>query len=149
MTVIMAVLGALLLANVAGAAEVVDVALAASVSEREPVGPFEPAAACQTSTPPAYRVPVVDAQAFHDVYLWTKIAAAQTREIRHRYYKESADGFTMATDVVLSVDPSAGYRTWSSKSILRSSAHKGMWKVDVVEVGDAERVLCSVFFNVE
>lgn len=149
MTVIMAVLGALLLASAAGAAEVVNVSLAANVSEREPVGPFAPAAACQTSTPPAYRVPVVDSQAFHDVYLWTKIAAAQTREIRHRYYKESAGEFAMTADVVLSVDPSAGYRTWSSKSILRSLMHKGMWKVDVVEVGDAERVLCSVFFNVE
>ena len=149
MTIVMVVLGALLLANIAGAAEVVDVALAANVSEREPVGTFTPAVACQTSRPPAYRVPVVDPQAFHGVYLWTKIAATQTREIRHRYYKESTGGFTMTTDIVLSVDPAPGYRTWSAKSILPSSMHKGMWKVDVVEAGDAERVLCTVFFNVE
>ena len=80
MTIIMVVLGALLWANIAGAAEVVDVALAANVSEREPVGAFTPAAACQASTPPADRVAVVDSQAFHGVYLWTKIAAAQTRK---------------------------------------------------------------------
>jgi hypothetical protein len=149
MTILMVVLGALLWANIAGAAEVVDVALAANVSERQPVGAFTPAAACQTSTPPAYRVPVVDSQAFHGVYLWTKIAATQTREIHHRYYKESAGGFTVTTDIVLSVDPAEGYRTWSAKSILRSSMHKGMWKVDVIEVADAERVLCSIFFTVE
>jgi hypothetical protein len=83
------------------------------------------------------------------VYLWTKIAATQTREIHHRYYKESAGGFTVTTDIVLSVDPAEGYRTWSAKSILRSSMHKGMWKVDVIEVADAERVLCSIFFTVE
>ena len=149
MTILMVVLGALLWANIAGAAEVVDVALAANVSERQPVGAFTPAAACQTSTPPAYRVPVVDSQTFHGVYLWTKIAATQTREIHHRYYKESAGGFTVTTDIVLSVDPAEGYRTWSAKSILRSSMHKGMWKVDVIEVADAERVLCSIFFTVE
>ena len=149
MTIIVAVLGALLWANIAGAAEVVGVALAANVSEREPVGPFTPAAACQTSTPPAYRVPVVDSQAFRSVYLWTKVAAAQSGELHHRYYKESAEGFTMTANVVLSVDPAEGYRTWSSKSILRSSMHKGMWKVDVIEAADVERVLCSVFFLVE
>ena len=149
MTIIMVVLGALLWANIAGAAEVVDVALAANVSEREPVGSFTPAAACQTSTPPADRVPVVDSQAFHGVYLWTKIAATQSGEIHHRYYKESGGEFTMTTDIVLSVDPAPGYRTWSAKTILRSFLHKGMWKVDVVEAGNAERVLCSVFFNVE
>ena len=149
MTIVMVVLGALLWANIAGAAEVVDVALAATVSEREPVGFFTPAAACQTSTPAADRVPLVDSQAFSGVYLWTKIAATQARDIHHRYYKESAGGFTMTTDIILSVDPSPGYRTWSAKSILRSSMHKGIWKVDVVEAGDAERVLCIVFFNVE
>ena len=149
MTIIMVVLGALLWANIAGAAEVVDVALAANVSEREPVGVFTPAAACQTSTPPADRVPAVDSQAFHGVYLWTKIAAAQTREIHHRYHKESAGTFTMTTDIALSVDASEGWRTWSAKSILRSSMHQGMWRVDVVEAAQAERVLCSVFFTVE
>ena len=149
MTILMVVLGALLWANIAGAAQVVDVALAANVSEREPVGAFIPAAACQTSTPPAYRVPVVDSQTFHGVYLWTRIAAEQTREIHHRYYKEAGGGFTMTANVELSVDPSEGYRTWSAKSILRASMHKGMWRVDVVEVTDAERVLCSVFFSVE
>ena len=149
MTIIMAVLGALLWAGIAGAAEVVDVALAANVSEREPVGAFTPAAACQAGRPPASRVPVVDSQAFHGVYLWTRIAAEQTREIHHRYYKESGGGFTMTTNIVLSVEPAAGYRTWSAKSILRSSVHKGLWRVDVVEAADPERVLCSVFFNVE
>ena len=149
MTILMVVLGALLWANIAGAAEVVDVTLAANVSEREPVGAFTPEAACQTSTPPAHRVPVVDSQAFHGVYLWTKIAATQTREIHHRYYKESAGEFSMTTDIALSVDPATGWRTWSAKSILRSSMHRGMWRVDVVEAGEAERVLCSVFFTVE
>ena len=149
MTIFMVVLGALLWANIAGAAEVVDVALAANVSDREPVGAFTPAATCQTSAPPAHRVPVVDSQAFHGVYLWTKIAATQTREIHHRYYKESAGVFSMTTDIALSVDPATGWRTWSAKSILRSSMHRGMWRVDVVEAGEAERVLCSVFFTVE
>ena len=149
MTIIMVVLGALLWANLAGAAEVVDVALAANVSEREPVGAFTPAAECRTSTPPAYRVPVVDSQTFHGVYLWTKVAAAQSRTIHHRYFKEWAGAYTMTTDIILSVDPSPGYRTWSAKSIMRSSMHRGMWRVDVVEAAEAERVLCSVFFTVE
>ena len=149
MTIFMVVLGALLWANIAGAAEVVDVALAANVSDREPVGAFTPAAACQTSAPPAHRVPVVDSQAFHGVYLWTKIAATQSGEIHHRYYKESAGVFSMTTDIALSVDPATGWRTWSAKSILRSSMHRGMWRADVVEAGEAERVLCSVFFTVE
>ena len=46
MTILMMVLGALLWANIAGAAEVVDVALATGVSEREPVGAFAPPATC-------------------------------------------------------------------------------------------------------
>ena len=150
MTILIIVLGALLWVNAAGAAEVVEVALAASVSEREPVGGFMPAAECQTSTPPAYRVPIVDSQAYHDVYVWTKIAAAQAREIHHRYYMETDAGFTVAANVVLSVDPADGYRTWSSKSISPlSPAHQGLWKVDVVEMGDADRVLCTIYFNVE
>lgn len=147
---ILILLGALLWINVAGAAEVVDVALAASVSEREPVGTFTPAAQCRTSTPPAYGVPVVDSQAYHGVYVWTKIAASQAREIHHRYYTEMEEGFTVAANVVLSVDPADGYRTWSAKSISPwASMHQGMWKVDVVEIGGADRVLCSIYFIVE
>ena len=150
MTMFMIVLGALLWANVAIAAEVVEVALAASVSEREPVGAFTPPATCQTSTPPAYRVPVVDSQAYSSVYVWTKIAAAQTREIHHRYYAETEAGFTVMANVVLSVDPSDGYRTWSVKAISpRSPLHQGTWKVDVMEIGDADRMLCTLYFNVE
>ena len=150
MTILLMVLGALLWANIAGAAEVVDVALAAGVSEREPVGAFAPAAECRTSTPPAYRVPVVDSQAYHGVYVWTKIAAAQAGEIHHRYYMETDEGFTVAANVVLSVDPAHGYRTWSAKSISpRSTVHQGMWKVDIMEIGDADRVLCTIYFNVE
>lgn len=150
MTIFMMVLGALLWINVAGAAEVVDVALAASISEREPVGAFTPAATCQTSTPPAYGVPVVYSQAYHGVYVWTKIAASQAREIHHRYYAETEEGFMVAARVVLSVDPADGYRTWSAKSISpRVPMHQGMWKVDVVEIGDADRVLCTIYFSVE
>ena len=150
MKIVMIVLGALMWASIAGAAEVVDVALAASVSEREPVGPFVPAAECQASTPPAYRVPVVDSQAFHGVYVWTKIAAAQAGEIHHRYYMETDEGFTVAANVVLSVDPAEGYRTWSAKTISPlSTLHQGMWKVDIMEIGDADRVLCTIYFNVE
>ena len=149
MKITMAVLGALLWVHVAGAAEVVEVALAANVSEREPVGAFTPAAACRTGTPPASGVPVVDSETFDRVRLWTKIAAAQAREIHHRYYQESDGSFAMTTSVALSVEPATGYRTWSSKNILRSPVHQGLWRVDVVEVAEAERVLCSVFFTVE
>lgn len=150
MTILMIVLGALLWANIAGAAEVVDVALAASVSEREPVGAFTPAASCQTATPPAHRVPVVDSQAYHGVYVWTKIAASQAREIHHRYYMETEEGFTIGANIVLSVEPADGYRTWSAKSISpRVPRHQGMWRVDIMEIGDADRVLCSIFFTVE
>lgn len=150
MTILMMVLGVLLWINVAGAAEVVDVALAASVSEREPIGAFAPAAACQADTPPANRVPVVDSQAYHGVYVWTKIAASQPREIHHRYYMETEEGFSVAANIVLSVEPAEGYRTWSAKSISRrASMHQGMWKVEIVEMGDADRVLCSIYFNVE
>ena len=150
MTILMMVLGALLWANIAGAAEVIDVALAANVSDREPVGAFAPAAECQTSTPLAYRIPVVDSQAYHGVYVWTKIAASQPREIHHRYYMETDEGFTVAANIVLSVEPAAGYRTWSAKSISpQVPTHQGMWKVDVVEIGDADRVLCTVYFSVE
>ena len=93
MTILMMVLGALLWINVAGAAEVVDVALAACVSEREPVGAFVPAAECQANTPPAYRVPAVDSQAYHGVYVWTKDRRlAQAGEIHHRYYMETDAG---------------------------------------------------------
>ena len=150
MTILMLVLGVLLWINVAGAAEVVDVALAASVSEREPVGAFAPAAECQADTPPANRVPVVDSQAYHGVYVWTKIAASQPREIHHRYYMDTEEGFSVAANIVLSVEPATGYRTWSAKSISRwASMHQGMWKVEIVEMGDADRVLCSIYFNVE
>lgn len=150
MTILMMVLGALLWANIAGAAEVVDVALAADVSDREPVGAFSPAAECQTSTPPLYRVPVVDSQAYHGVYVWTKIAAAQAGEIHHRYYMDTDEGFTVAANVVLSVDPADGYRTWSAKSISPlSTLHQGMWKVDIMEIGDADRVLCTIYFSVK
>ncbi len=150
MTILMMMLGALLWINVAGAAEVVDVALAASVSAREPVGVFTPAATCRTSTPPAYGVPVVDSQAYHGVYVWTKIAASQSREIHHRYFMDTEEGFTVATNIVLSVEPAAGYRTWSAKSISRwASMHQGMWRVDIVEIGDTDRVLCTIYFSVE
>ena len=149
MTILMVVFVALLWANTADAAEVVDVALAAGVSEHEPVGAFTPAAGCHAGTPPAYRVPAVDSQAFHVVYLWTKVAATQSGEIHHRYYKAIDHGYTMTTDIVLSIDASVGYRTWSAKSIMRSPSHRGLWKVEVVKAADSERVLCTVFFNVE
>ena len=150
MTILMIVLGVLLWTNTAGAAEVVEVVLAAGVSERQPVGAFTPPAACQTSTPPAYRVPVVDSRAYHGVYVWTKIAASEPREIHHRYYVETEEGFTVAANVVLPVDPSTGYRTWSAKAISPwASMHQGTWKVDILEIGDADRVLCTIYFDVE
>ena len=150
MTILIMVLGALLWVNVAAAAEVVDVVLAASVSDREPVGAFTPAATCQTSMPPAHRVPVVDSQAYRGVYVWTKLAASEAGEIHHRYYMETEEGFTVAANIVLSVEPAEGYRTWSAKAISPlPSVHQGLWKVDVMEIGDADRVLCTIYFNVE
>ena len=148
---------------------VTDVALAAEVSSRQPVGAFDPPAVCSTERPAD--VPRIDARQNRRVFVWTKIESAGLDAIRHVYYMSEARIRTEETSysfvdrilnrvaafsasigriatVTLRLNTSTGWRTWSKKEIDRG-VHRGDWRVEIRTVQDDNDPLCTIHFTVE
>ena len=148
---------------------VTDVALAAEVSSRQPVGTFDPLAVCSTERPAD--VPRIDARQNRRVFVWTKIESAGHDAIRHEYYMNEAVIRSMETSyswvdralntiaaisasigriatVTLQLDTSTGWRTWSKKEI-DIGVHRGDWRVEIRTVQDDDDPLCTIHFTVE
>ena len=151
---------------------IVDVRLAGNVVDREPQNEFGPKEGCSIEGNPA-SIPVINPNSYPTVYLWTKIDSTSEFVINHTYYKDGNQfrvketitpvldrirravreisiglGWKRFATVELLIGLSPTWRTWSSKE-LDPIVHKGEWRVEVKSRGNAEAVLCTVYFVVE
>ena len=128
--------------------EVLEIALAGSVQDRQPANPFSPPAYCERDKNGQAAIPVIDASDVQQVYFWTKVAASTEGGIRHTWHLQTEEGWERISEVDLSIAPSAGYRTWSSKSLL-PDYHLGEWMIVVSPANDPDTVLCITRFTVK
>lgn len=128
--------------------EVLEVALAHAVQDREPVDPFSPPAHCEKDGNGSGSVPVIDASITDQVVFWTKIASSSDGTIRHVWHHEVEGHWATATEVDLSIRPSPGYRMWSSKSLF-PELHVGEWMIVVSPADDPNLILCITRFQVQ
>ncbi len=132
-----------------GAAELtVDrVAFAEDVEDREPINALSPSATCESGQGGGSKVPVFDSSSGDTIYFWSKVQTSSSGLLRHTWYMNKDNAWTMAADIELNFVKSPGFRTWSSKTIV-PSLHAGNWKVEVSSGDDPDTVLCSAKFRV-
>ena len=128
--------------------EVLDVALAVSVKDREPTDRFSPSAYCEKDKNGQPAIPVIDSSIVQQVYFWTRVASTVQGTVRHTWHQQMDTGWEMIADVDLSIFPSSGYRMWSSKKI-DSAYHLGEWMIVVSSSSDPAQVLCITRFTVQ
>jgi hypothetical protein len=136
-----------------GVVEVLEVALAAAVVEREPDRKFSPQSRChEWGEAQTLRI---DPTHHPSIVLWTRIKTATPLVLVHTYYRAS-DQETQEADwqelltVTLPVDISTGWRTWSQKTLAWDTGHmlRGAFKVEVTASAIPATVLCTVYFFV-
>ena len=129
-----------------GSAEqrLVEVMFARDVVNREPVGPFEPGAYCESEAEPTGPIPVIDSQAERRVFFWSLFTDSADGVLLHSWYK---DGVELEV-VNLKIEKSGWWRSWSWQDIVPND-HAGKWKVVVSTVGEASEVICVAHFLVK
>ena len=130
------------------AQDVVAVALAPSIEDRQPVNPFTPPAHCEKDKNGQDSVPVVDVSVMEKIFFWTRISSTTSGSIRHSWHQEIKGRWHNLSEVDLPISRSGGYRTWSSKTILPGN-HVGNWMVVVAPSDDPEHILCISRFMVK
>lgn len=129
--------------------EVLAVALAPAIENREPVTPFLPSAHCEKDKNSQGAVPVINASVTEKVYFWTRISSPKKGgTIRHSWHQEVKGRWHNLSEVDLKISPSFSYRTWSSKTIL-PQGHAGNWMIVVAPSDDPDHILCISRFTVE
>ena len=157
-TMRVASLGSILLllcvsAGARAAVEVLEVALAAGVVEREPERQFSPQVQCDEWG--QARSPRIDPTQHPALVLWTRIKAATPLVLVHTYYQAVAQetqetGWQETLTVTLPVSMSPGWRTWSQKTLAWDGGRmlRGTLKVEVIASAVPDTVLCTVHFFV-
>ena len=128
--------------------EILDVALAESVQNREPVNAFSPPAYCEKDKNGQPAIPTVNSAQVQQIYFWTRIASTEPDMVRYTWHHQTETGWENMAEVDLRITPSAGYRLWSSKNILPSH-HRGQWMIVVSPSSDPNQVLCIARFKIE
>ena len=133
--------------------EVVEVALAAGVAEREPSRPFLPPGPCRAWG--KAQTPRIDPVRHPSIVLWTRLNSAEPLDLVHTYYRAaSSEGqevvWQEVTTVTLPIGRSPGWRTWSQKTLAwdADGMLAGTWKVDITLAKVPDLVLCTVSFFV-
>ena len=132
------------------AVEVLEVALAAGVSQRQPQGQFSPQGSCQQGE--QAQMPRIDPARHAAVVLWTRVKSAARQELRHTYYRAAPQPERRESDweevaaVSLSIGRSTGWRTWSEKTL--GQGLEGAWKIEITSPERPDAVLCAVQFFV-
>ncbi len=125
---------------------VVEAALCEDVVNRQPVDLI-------TSDEEA-KLPVVEAGKVGQVFLWTKIKAAEETILVHSWYKENPDVTQIGPDmhpmsqIELRISPSDGFRTWSTASLM-PGVSEGVWRVTVATAADPGAILYQESFQVK
>jgi hypothetical protein len=130
-----------------GSIEILEVALAQDVVNREPVGVFDPPGFCGRTEGREEMVPVVHSKTVPKVYLWVKVESPVEGTLRHSWYKAGM-GWEKMAEIDLKIQKSPGFRTWSSKRII-PGVHSGKWMVVISTASDPEIALCKVDFEVK
>jgi hypothetical protein len=136
------------------AVEVLEVALAAGMSEREPDRPFLPPGPCREWD--WVQTPRIDPTRHPSIVIWTRIKSATPLELVHTYYRASLDsekqemGWQEVAAVTLPIGRSSSWRTWSEKTLTQDTDRmlEGTWKVDITIAALPDTVLCTVHFFV-
>ena len=147
--IILLFIGSILVLSSPALAEmtIVDIALAGEVQERDPLGRLEPPVACPPSNQESQSLPVFDSAEADSLYVWNKVQVASSGVLRHTWYLKRNEEWNESAVVDLPVRASSGYRTWSSKKIV-SSLHSGEWKVEMTDLTEPDKVLCTAQFQV-
>ena len=128
--------------------DVLGVALAPAIQDRQPVNPFSPPAHCEKDKNGQDSVPIVDVSVMEKIYFWTRISSSTSGTIRHSWHQEIKGRWHNLSEVDLPISPSGSYRTWSSKTIL-PGIHVGNWMVVVAPSDNPDHILCISRFMVE
>ena len=132
------------------AVEVLEVALAAGVSERQPERQFSPSGPCQQGE--QARMSRIDAARHAAVVLWMRVKSAAPQELKHTYYRAVSQPERRESDweevsaVSLSIGRSASWRTWSQKALRQGL--EGAWKIEITSPNRPDAILCAVQFFV-
>ena len=129
-----------------GSIEIIEVALARDVVDREPSGVFDPPGFCGRTEGREEMVPVIHAKTDTTIYLWVKVESPVAGTLRHSWYKAGM-GWEKMAEINLKIQKSPGFRTWSSKKII-PGVHNGKWMVVISTASDPEIALCKVDFEI-
>ena len=120
----------------------VEAVLCEQVVEREPQRPL---------VSDGDLAPTISAAA-GNVYLWTKIATDGPVTLVHTWYKQHDTGTVPESleiaSVPLSIQPSTGFRTWSSVTLV-PGVSVGSWRVTVTTESNPGEILYQAAFNVK
>jgi len=130
-----------------GSIEILEVALARDVVDREPVDVFDPPGFCGRTEGREDMVPVIHSKTDTKVYLWVKVESPVAGTLRHSWYKAGM-GWEKMAEINLKIQKSPGFRTWSYKNII-PGVHNGKWMVVISTASDPEIALCKVDFEVK
>lgn len=128
--------------------EVLAIALAPKIQNRQPVSPFTPPAHCEKDQNGQGSVPVINVSVTGKVYFWTRITSTSWGKIRHTWHQEIKGHWQKRSYVDLQVRPSGSFRTWSKKTIV-PQRHVGNWMIVVAPSNDPDHILCISRFIVK
>ena len=128
--------------------EMLEVALASSIQNREPIEPFSPSAHCEKDKDGKTAIPTIDSSETDRVFFWTRLSSSTAGKIRHTWHLQKDEGWQVIAEVDLSIRASSSYRMWSSKS-LRPDLHIGEWMIVVSPTVQPERILCITRFSIQ
>ena len=128
--------------------EMLDVALAPSVQNREPIESFSPSAHCEKDKNGKTAIPTIDSSETNQVFFWTRLSSSTDGKIRHAWHLQKDEGWQVIAEVDLSIRASSSYRMWSSKT-LRPDLHIGEWMIVVSPADQPEQILCISRFSIQ
>jgi hypothetical protein len=126
---------------------ILEVALAAGVKDRNPERILSTQDFC--SEWGNVQAPRIDLTKYHQIFLWNRVKSVVKQELLHTYYttskRDTQDTWWQKVDtVMLGIDSSESWRTWSNKKNLGL----GAWKVEITTASAPRDVLCTVYFDV-
>ena len=128
--------------------EMLDVALAPSVQNREPIESFSPSAHCEKDKNGKTAIPTIDSSVTDQVFFWTRLSSSTEGKIRHAWHLQTDEGWEVIAKVDLRIRASSSYRMWSSKT-LRPDLHIGEWMIVVSPADQPEQILCITRFSIQ
>jgi hypothetical protein len=128
--------------------ELLGIALAPKIRNRQPVKPFFPPARCEKDQKGEGSIPIVGVSRTRKVYFWTRMASTSWVKIRHSWHQKIKGQWKLLSFVDLKVGRSASYRTWSKKT-MAPQRDAGNWMIVVAPSSNPDHILCISRFVVK